>query len=231
MDANYESLSFETEGQSYELNVPLGDSGSFITSDSLVVKLNSDQIIEDKFNEKYRVGKEPIVGIKLITQIISGNKAARLWYDQVKEETSQVAGVPTVFRDKIDPSVYAKLSKGFALINDKKKAQAEEVENLAVKQRAETKAMQNRHAKELADEIGSSNVGKILLIERERLPLSLICIMSGYGAKLSENAEDKVKRRAHARECITRYQVLLLDICKDNPDMDIDNVIDAFVEK
>jgi hypothetical protein len=222
---------FEFDGQSFDATFPENGDADFLTSDDKVVQVDTDQRIVDLFNLKYRIGQTPLTSFQLVAQICSSNREARKWFDTAKTETSEVASLPSVFQDSVNPQMYAEMSTIYQDVGKIRKEVAEERNELAKTQRSQVTALDTKERTAIHERLKGNNLAKVLLIERDRLPMSINCLMAGYGASLSDSNADRSKRRAHARECITRYQLMLLEVTKLNPDLDIDTVINAFVEK
>jgi len=177
------------------------------------------EFILDRFKQDFPEHGE--VSYDLLMATISRSKPLSRWLAQTNLDYSVSAQVPEYFKDHVEPDEFNKSSK---IITQYNKLLAEESQETQAAAAAYQKRIDDINKKYVAlkEKYTRDNLVRILTMQSNELPITLQLAIENYTPEADASAPDK---RRYAREMVINYKVSLLKILKENPDIDINDVI------
>lgn len=202
-----------------EWKVKKAQTHSFSKESEIVTAFNNDfpsiKLLGETDEEKY----------DFLTNVCSRSSSLLEWFANQKIIYSELAVLPNYLEDKITPSEYTQLKDQIKIVNDT----IAEFTNRRIDESEKYK----RKIKELNLELDNrlqnikvnNNVLKILTLTSQSLPLSMAVALQEYNAK-TDVSDFEEKQKLYVRELLTEFKIALLEVNKNNPEVDIDRLIE-----
>lgn len=201
------------------------DSTNWKTIQDQSYRPDKQQFMLDKFRNDFP--NQSISNYEMLANIASQNDMLGDWYSKTNLLYRKDIEVPRYLTKAISPEEYAKLEDNIVKYSEKNSLESMEIQKEASKydaKIAEIRAKYNKERKELR----TNSTIKILTLSVKELPLTCTIAISNFTPGAEESAPTS---KAYAREVLINYQLGLLKIIKENPDIDIDKIIQGLRTK
>jgi len=161
--------------------------------------------------------------IDRVYSLCSRSSALNEWLAKVNLSYALIQNEPTFYRDKIEASRYnlvnEELLKNNSILSNKAKEELE----LAADYRSKMDKIKLKYSKIEY----KSKEARVISMNTTELPLTLQLAIENY----TPASDDSPNRRSYARELLINYKLSLLNVIKENPEVNIDIIIkDSYVK-
>lgn len=217
-----EIFKFNVSGNTYVVNEPDSNPENWIIIKEESYRPDKAEFVLNKFRKAYKNIK--VRDADQIYSLASRSSQLNEWLAKVNAEYATIEAAPTYFRQYVDADDFSKASNEVARISkvmsDKAKAQAIAASNY----QKSLKDIDNEFSSKVTTE---DKVAKVISLNSTQLPLSIQLAIDNYTPAMSSSPNQKT----YARECLINYKVSLLKILKNDPDINIDELININKEK
>lgn len=187
---------------------------------------DKDKFILDQFRKDY-----PHVPVKDCQQVYNlGSRSSVIaeWLGRNNIQYSLIQETPTYFRDLVGPDSFRSLSNKIQKINKIQVNKAKEEEAAAFEYKNKIKEINKKYNILIEKEKEFNKELKVLTLSTNSLPLTIQLAIDNYVPGDDPTSPDK---KSFAREMLIRFKQSLIKIIKDNPSVNIDEIIDEFSVK
>lgn len=211
-------LDFDGSKVKVELPKKTTDEWVVVLSESLEVDRSAFMMSE--WNKSY--GKKfKVKDFDQLSKICSTNTDLIEWWSLTSLRYSRLTQVPLHLKGQVDPDEFMTISEVISEINKVNSEKQSKINEVT----RELSARRNKieeDAKEEIRKLKSNNViVKILTVNTQDLPISILLQIDNFNPK--ENPD--VMKDLFAREMLINYKKALIQLVKNKPDIDIDDVI------
>jgi hypothetical protein len=219
---------FNEEVGGYVLNVeaPSKDEDNWTVIQQQSFTIDKGEFVLNHFKKDFP--KMKIKDYDQLLKIISRSKKLSEWYSKVSLLFADSIQLPLAFKDKFDPNEYQQLFSDIKNYKENLALESADIQRESAVFDQTILKIRNKY-KKLNDVIINKNkVYPILTLTKEKLPISAQIQIEDYTPKTGDVTQ---KKTAYAREILIQYQRALVDLVKENNDVDILAVIDQMSEK
>lgn len=220
-------MSFKINSENYEIvvNKPDLDPDGWTVVKQESLSYDKGSMILSKFNEEFP--NLAIDSYELLCKICSRSRSLNEWLITKNLEFSEYSQLPLFLVDKITPASYKTLQVDIVKLNGTVAAFAKKRELLAREYEANLVKLEAEELKEVVKLKGNNKILKVLALNSTYLPITIQLAIENYIP--TDSLADS--RRTYGRECLIQYKSALIDLIIDNPDINIDDVINSSVLK
>jgi hypothetical protein len=161
--------------------------------------------------------------IDKVYSLCSRSAALNEWLAKVNLSYALIQNEPTFYRDKIEASRYNLVSEELLKNNSILSNKAKEELELAADYRNKMDKVKLKYSKIEY----KSKEARVISMNTTELPLTLQLAIENY----TPASDDSPNRRSYARELLINYKLSLLNVIKENPEVNIDMIIkDSYVK-
>lgn len=215
---NIENFGFDING--LKVNKPAKNKDGWYTIQQQSFTIDKGSFLVNEFNRDFPNFK--CKDIEQLNDIVSRSSGLKDWFRCASLKFVDSIQLPVSLKDRIDPSEYQTYFEDMQAIKNNLALKSAEIEkaSLIFNKRI------NSITKEYEDKnkvIKSRNkIYSILTLTKEDLPLTLQFEINGYSPKV----DDIVKERSsYGSELLVEYQRVLIDRLNEDPEVDIDQLI------
>lgn len=196
---------------------------------SETVEYSAASVIVKNFTEQFSsislLGEDSDSKYEFLCKLVSRNSKLLEWYAAQKLKYSDLAQLPLFAKDLIKPEEFKSLQIEMTNISDIVKSSVDKRIEASKVYKVKLKQIDDEERKLINKIKGDDSVIKILTLNSSKLPLTLSLAIENFTPTGDSNkaAENK---RIFVRETLIQYKVGLLKFIKNNPDTDIDDVVD-----
>lgn len=183
--------------------------------------IDKGQFLISEFNKDFP--NFSVDSYEQLQDIVSRSSALKTWYAAASLKYVDNVQLPVAFKDVVEPDEYQTYFNDLQQIKKTYSQMSAEIEKESATFKKKVSAIQANSMKEV-DKISSKNkYYPIFIMTKEDLPLTLQFEVNSYSPKV----DDVVKERStYASELLINYQRSLIELVKENPDIDIVQVIE-----
>lgn len=186
---------------------------------AFIAKFPHITLLGDTNEEKY----------EYITKVASRNKALLEWFTLEKLNFSELATLPGYLKDIIDPKSFKRIQKDITKVNDTIAKFSEERVKASEEYKRKLKDIDRQEQMEFS--VAKSNkIVKILTLTSQSLPMSMAFALEKFNTKAAIDDFEE-KKKLYIRELLTNFKVTLIKFINDNPDTDVDDLINQLILK
>jgi len=175
----------------------------------------------EKFKEDFP--EINVDNIDKVYSLCSRSAALNEWLAKVNLSYALIQNEPTFYRDKIEASRYNLVSEELLKNNSILSSKAREELELAADYRSKMDKIKIKYSKIEY----KSKEARVISMNTTELPLTLQLAIENY----TPASDDSPNRRSYARELLINYKLSLLNVIKENPEVNIDIIIkDSYVK-
>lgn len=193
-----------------------------------VVTYAKEEVIVKSFEKSFPhialMGNSYQEKFEFLGNLVSRNDRLLEWFTLEKLSYSELAQLPSYLTDLVEPKKFRDIQEKISSVNDvisdftiRRNAAAEEYHEKLRKIDLEM----NQKVKEIK---GEDKIIKVLTLTSQSLPLSMAAALERYNSNTSD-VDFADKKQLYVRELLTNFKVSLLKLIKDDPDIDIDSII------
>lgn len=216
------SFEFEYAGGSFSVDVPTDLEKWYIVEDE-EYRPDRAQFVLEKFKEDFssiKIGDNP----EKVYALCSRSSKLNLWLAEANNQYALIQNTPTFYRDVIDPKEYEKVSAQLLIVSQKNRERASEELKAAQEYQAKISKIKSKYVDFKID----NKFAKVIALNSTSLPLTLQLAIENY---TPSDADDSPTKREYARELLIRYKLNLINMIKNDADVDIDTMINKLMEK
>lgn len=201
----------------------------WVVKESEVYTYSKSDVITEAFIKDFPhislLGKNNDEKFEYISRLVSRSKSLNVWFSMKKLEYSELAQLPKYLTDLIKPKEFKAIQNDISRVNRVVSDYTEARVEINKQYKRTIEANIDSMNDEINKIIKSNPVTKILTLTTQSLPLSMIANIEEFNTKTSDtNFEEK--KSLYAKEMLTQFKISLLKLIKENPYIDIDQVID-----
>jgi len=156
----------------------------------------------------------------MIGKLASRSSVVSDWLAIANAEYSLEAQTPTYFKEHIEPKDFNNLQKSIIEFNKVIAKAQQDKQEAAENYKKQIQKIDNELDNKMK-KFKSSNFLKILTLPSSALPITLQLAIENY----TPTSDDSPTKRVYLREVLTNYKIYLLKEIKQNPNLDIDELI------
>jgi hypothetical protein len=216
--SNTENNVFNINGLS--INKPSKNKDGWYTIQQQSFSIDKGSFLVNEFNKDFPNFK--CNDIEQLNDIVSRSTALKEWFRSASLKFVDSIQLPVSLKDKIEPSEYQTYFEDMQSIKDNLAKKSAEIEKASVKFNNELKSITNEYENVIKNIKSKNKIYSILTLTKEDLPLTLQFEINGYSPKV----DDVVKERSsYGSELLVEYQRVLIDKLNEDPDVDINQLI------
>lgn len=223
------SISIKTSYGDIVINDVSDEIDGWIVKDAEVIEYSKATVIVESFEKQFPhiklLGNDDSTKFDYLTNLVSRSDKLFQWFALEKIKYSELTQLPSYLKGRIDASEFSSIQKKISCVNDVIADFADQRAKLAIEYKNNLKKLQKKMDASIDKTIADDKVIKVLTLTTQSLPLSMINAIESYSPRTSDINFDE-KKKLYARELLTLFKVDLLDKIKDNPDLDVDLLID-----
>lgn len=220
-------MNFKIASENYEFTVnrPDVDTDNWTVVKQESLSYDKGSIILSKFNEEFP--KIAIDSYELLCKICSRSRSLNEWLITKNLEFSEFSQLPLFLKDKITPKSFQTLQVDIVKLNTTVATFAKKRETLARKYEEDLIKLEREELAEVVKLKGNNKILKVLSLNSTYLPITIQLAIENYIP--TDSLADS--RRTYGRECLIQYKSALIDLIINDPDINIDAVIESSVLK
>jgi hypothetical protein len=223
------SFSFKTDFGDIVIDDISDNIDNWIVKDAEVIEYSKATVLVEAFESQFPhiklLGNSDDEKFDYLTNLVSRSDKLLQWFALEKVNYSELTQLPSYLTDVIDKSEFKKIRSKITEVNNVIADFAEQRAKLALEYKANLRKLERQLDAKIDKSIGNDNVVKVLTLTSQSMPLSLINAIESYNPQTSDINFDE-KKKLYARELLTRFKVSLLKKVNEDPDIDIDTLID-----
>lgn len=212
--------------------INVADIGSKIESwtikESETIISDVEEVIVNEFVKDFPRIKLPEGTINeqytLITKLVSRNSSLLEWYAAKKLVYSESKQLPKYLEGFVNPKEFNKIQEQLTSISDVVKDSVSKRQIASDNYKQKLKAIDDEESKRIGDIVRDNQVLKILLLDSSKLPLTLSLAIENY-TPVDDVDDVAQNKRLYVRETLIQYKIALLKYLKENPNADIDKIV------
>lgn len=222
-----------------DLNIVLASKSYSLTIDKIDTSSKNWKIIQ---TDEYRPDKQAYVEAKFyedfaelgqqsfdqIASLASRSSLLNKWLVSVNASFAIDVAPPFWLQEEIPSEEYVKIQPIISKLSQAAADRASKESAAAKEYRAKLDGIEKDFNTKMNEFKSDNNIIKILTIQSTKLPLSFQLAIDNYTPLAAQAAPNQ---RMFAREVLTSYKISLLKFSKDNPQVDIQKVIDEMATK
>lgn len=170
------------------------------------------------------LGTNDMEKFTFINELCARQPALRKWFAAVSVKYSDTTQLPLYLQDRVAPDQYKTILENLLNMKDELADIVKARNDLAVKYSADLESLRKREESIVKKSVGGDNIMGIINLTTEALPLSLQMKIQSYDVKTVDIDLADSKRRL-AQEYLVKFKIALLDFVKENPEVNLDNLI------
>lgn len=187
---------------------------------AFIKKFPTMKLLGDTFEEKF----------DFLTNVVSRNSKLLEWFANEKIKYAELAQLPKYLKTHVEPAEFAVLKDEVKTVNDILAEDAQIRSDLAKEYNRKLKDADNKLKTKLNEIKSNNDVLKIVTLTSQSLPLSMALSIEEFNVKTNDS-EFSDKKKYYVREMLINYKIALLKLIKENPDIDLDLVLDELTLK
>lgn len=187
---------------------------------------DKDKFILDQFKKDYP--HVPVINCQQVYNLGSRSSVIAEWLGRNNVQYSLIQETPTYFRDLVGAESFKNLSNKIQKINKIQLEKAREEEAASIEYKNKIKEINLKYSSLINKEKEYNKELKVLTLNSTALPLTIQLAIENYVPGDDATSPDK---KSFAREMLIRYKQSLINLIKQNPSINIDEVIDEFAVK
>jgi len=197
-----------------------------IKSQSVTIDKNSFYIDEFKsdFPSYTLLGSNELEKFKFLSELCSRSPELRKWYAATTLKYSDTTQLPLYLKNSVAPNEYKRVQDKLLLLKDRLASVIKKRNELAAKYSADLDALEIEEHHVVNKTIGDDNILKIVSLTTECLPLSIQMKIQSYMAN-SSDADIADNKRRLAQEYLAKFKLALIKMSKENPNLNLDYLI------
>lgn len=218
---DYNNVKIEVKDAAERLNewtVKTSETTSYSKSEIIV------QAFEKEFSNIKLLGDDFDAKYDYLTKVCSRSTALLEWFSLQKLNYSELSQLPAYLDGLVDKKEFKHIQVEITKINNIISDYAAKRNEATDNYKAELKRIDKDMETEINKIKSNSNVVKILTLNSQCLPLQMAFALESFNTKTSESDFEE-KKKLYVRELLTNFKVSLLKAVRDNPDIDIDDLI------
>lgn len=160
----------------------------------------------------------------LITKLVSRNSSLLEWYAAKKLVYSESKQLPKYLEGFVDPKEFNKIREQLTSISDVVKESVSKRQIASDNYKQKLKAIDAEESERIGKIVRDNQVLKILLLDSSKLPLTLSLAIENY-TPVDDVDDVAQNKRLYVRETLIQYKIALLKYLKENPNADIDKIV------
>lgn len=201
----------------------------WVVKKSEVIEYSKDKVIVEAFEKQFPqikiLGNTETEKFDYITNLVSRSDKLLQWFALEKIKYSELAQLPSYLNNVVNEKEFKTIQKKITSVNNVISDYAKERTELTAKYKSDLKRIDERMNSSINEKIGNDKIVKVLTLSSQSLPLSIVNAIESYNAKTSDSDFDE-KRKLYGREMLTKFKVAILKKINENPDIDVDDLID-----
>lgn len=220
-----QDLLFENDEFKIKIEKLSERSDDWKTVKSELYKPDRDEFIYSNFIVSYPKLKDSINNADMVYKLASRSKKLNEWLSITNSKYALEVAPPLWLKDEIDPKTYKDVTNSLKKINDIVAEKADREKELSEKYKNDLELIKKEFDSKV-NKIKTSNYIKILSLNSQSLPITLQLMIESYTpAKVDESPTAKT----YAREILTKFKIELIRYTNNNPDVDIDTIINQLM--
>lgn len=211
----------------YDLNIeqPTSDSENWYVIKQQSFTINKEEFLVDKFNKDF--AKYSVKDFDQLKDICNQSIYLRDWYAKTSLLYAQSIQLPVFLKEIVSAPEYEGLANKLQQYNSIIAKKSREIEELSSKFDKDRDNIESKYHKEYSLLL-KDKIVRILCMTIEDLPILLQLEISNFTPSTKDSAPN---RSSYGRELLLNYQRTLITLVKDNPDVDIDSIINEMRSK
>lgn len=196
---------------------------------SQAVQYSAAEVIVDNFNESFNniqlSGETYEEKYEFLTKLVSRNSKLLEWYSAQKIKYSDLAQLPLFAKDLIEPKKFKSLQNDLTALSDVVKESVDQRILASNEYKKKLNLIDINEKRKISEIKSKDQVLKILSLNSSQLPLTLSLAIENF-TPLGDTKLAAENKKIYVRETLTQFKIGLLKFLNDNPNTDIDDVID-----
>lgn len=184
-------------------------------------KLSKEEVVLSAFKSEFQFD---IKSYKELTEVCSRSTKFTEWLINANLLYSEEAQLPLFLKDIVQPDEYKSVQEDLSRINNNYSKYSLKKRALSEKYKKELAEIDKEQVKEVNIIKNKSSLIKILSMNSTLLPFTLQIQINRYVPNDKEDVQES--REVYAREVLINYKRMLCKIVKDNPTINIDELIE-----
>lgn len=222
-------MKFESDFGVLNVNDPAISEDGWITIQSQSVVYNKAEFVVEAFNRDFPgynvLGYNIDEKFNFVTELCSRQPALREWYALTSLAYSDTTQLPLYLKESVAPDHYKRIQDKLLEMKDDLAQIVRARVELAEKYTEDLKRLKIEEQNIIKRSLGVDNVLKIVNLSTECLPLSIQMMIQGYNPK-DHDLDVADSRRRIAQEYLAQFKIGLLKLNDENPNLDVDKLIE-----
>lgn len=201
---------------------PSSDSDNWYIIQQGSFTIDKKEFVLNKYNEDFPHVK--IDNYDTFELVLNRSTKLQEWFAHASLAYTDSIQLPVAYKDLFEPEEYNKFFDDTQEYKNNLALESAEIEELSAKFDRDLKLIKNKY-KQLNDKVVARNkFYPILLLNATYLPLSIQIDIEGYTPKTGDVTQQK---SLYAREYLINYKRGLIEHVKNNPDVDVLDLIEV----
>lgn len=201
----------------------------WIVKEAEVIKYSKESVITESFIKQFPhiavLGDTYEEKFDYVTNLVSRSDKLLQWFAIEKIKYSNLSQLPNYLDGLVEPSEFKHIQENITSINKSISDFSDRRKKATEKYKQELRLIDKEERTVVDNKINSNKIIKVLTLTSQSLPLSMVSAIESYNAQTTDTNFDE-KKKLYGRELLTKFKVSLLKAIKDNPDIDLDSLID-----
>lgn len=188
------------------------------------IEYNKGQYILDAFNVDFPQFK--VNSYEQLVRVASRSKKLTEWLLNANIQYSDSTQLPLFLEGLVEPAEYKKVTQDMQSVKRIISEGSQERQLCAEKYKKAVQEIEAKEEEKLRKLKTDKTLLKILTLNSQYLPLTLQLSIEGYKSTIG-SATVEESRKVYGREILIQYKQALVQAYVNNPDIDIDGIIEA----